>query len=331
MGGDHAPTEVIRGAISFVRSSRPEAMGVTVQLVGDPSVIASHLKREGAEGDARLVVVPATQVVAMDEHPLESLRKKPDSSISVCARRVKTGEAHATMSAGNTGACLVAAVMIVERLTQISRPPIACVLPTQNGKPVLLVDGGANVDCQPSHLADFALLGSVYSQRVFGIENPRVALLSNGEEEGKGDELVKRSRALLQALPVNFIGSIEGNHFAEDRADVIVSDGFAGNVLLKTAEGMGALAMSVIENAVKNAENPVERETLERVLGDVRRRVDYAEYGGAPLLGLNGVSVIAHGRSDARAIENAIAMASRAARSGYVSAVKEALEGIAVG
>lgn len=329
MGGDHAPAEVIRGSISFVRSSRPEAEGVIVQLVGDPSVIASHLEAEGAAGDVRLVIVPATQVVAMDEHPLESLRKKPDSSISVCARRVKTGEAHATMSAGNTGACLVAAVMIVERLSQISRPPIACVLPTQSGKPVLLVDGGANVDCQPSHLADFALLGSVYSQRVFGIENPRVALLSNGEEEGKGDELVKRARPLLQALPVNFVGSIEGNHFAEGRADVIVSDGFAGNVLLKTAEGMGALALSVIENAVKNAENPVAREALERVLADVRSRVDYAEYGGAPLLGINGVSVIAHGRSGARAIESAIGMAARAARSGYVSAVKEALEGIA--
>ena len=331
MGGDHAPAEVVRGSVSFVRSSRPEAAGVTLQLIGDPEAIRSCLRKLEADADVRLVVVAATQVVGMDEHPLEAVRKKPDSSIAVCAKRVKSGEAHATVSAGNTGACLVAAVMIIERLSQISRPPIACVLPTQNGIPILLVDGGANVDCQPSHLADFALLGSLYSERVFGIPRPRVALLSNGEEEGKGDELVKRTRPLLQALPINFIGSIEGNHFAEDRADVIVCDGFAGNVLLKTAEGMGALALSVIEKAVKNSTEPVECAALEKVLADVRRRVDYAEYGGAPLLGLNGVSVIAHGRSDARAIESAIGMASRAARSGYVSAVKLALEGSVAG
>ncbi|MGC4042517.1 MAG: hypothetical protein QM758_01790 [Armatimonas sp.] len=181
----------------------------------------------------------------------------------------------------------------------------------------MVVDGGANVDCQPSHLADFALLGSVYMETVLGVKSPRVALLSNGEEEGKGDDLVKRARPLIQALPVNFIGNVEGNTLFENYADVAVCDGFAGNVCLKTAEGMGTLCLSIMEQYPEAAEAAAE----------VRRRVDWAEYGGAPLLGINGVSIIAHGRSNARATETALLVAARTARSGYVSAVKSVLEG----
>ena len=322
MGGDHAPREIVRGAVEFVRSARPDAAGVTVLLVGDPEAVSACLQAEGALGDPRLIVTGASQRVAMDEHPLEAIRRKPDSSIAVCAKLVKSGGADATLSAGNTGACLVAAVMIVERLAQIARPPIATVLPTLHGKPRCSSSTPARTwTASPRTSPTSPFSAPLYSQRVFGIASPRVALLSNGEEEGKGDELVKRARPLIQALPVNFVGSIEGNHFAEGRADVIVSDGFAGNVLLKTAEGMGALALSVlIESARAERRKPRRRASRagEGSQAEVRCRVDYAEYGGAPLLGINGVSVIAHGRSDARAIESAIGMAARAARSGYV-------------
>jgi phosphate acyltransferase len=317
MGGDHAPQQIVAGAVRFVRSDSPDAAGVGLQLVGDPEAIHACLKAEGIDAHPRLSIVPASQVIGMDEHPLESVRKKPDSSIVVCAKRVKSGEADATMSAGNTGACLVAAMMIIERLPEISRPPIATFMPRHDGLATMVVDGGANVDCQPSHLADFALLGSLYMQTVLGIANPRVALLANGEEESKGDDLVKRTRPLLQALPINFIGNVEGNTAFEDYADVAVCDGFAGNVALKTAEGMGSLCLSILESFPEAA----------AAMQAVRRRVDWAEYGGAPLLGINGVSIIAHGRSNARAAETALLVAARTTRSGYVAAVKVALEG----
>jgi glycerol-3-phosphate acyltransferase PlsX len=314
MGGDYAPQEIVRGAIRFVLSDHPDATGVEVALVGDPEAISTCLKAEGFEASSRLSLISATEVIAMDEHPLEAIKKKPDSSIGVCAKLVKEGRAQATLSAGNTGACLVAGVMLIGRLPQISRPPIATYIPRQGGGATLIVDAGANVDCQPSHLADFALLGSLYMQEVAGIARPRVALLSNGEEDAKGDELVKRSRSLLQELGLNFTGNIEGNTLFEDHADVVVCDGFAGNVLLKTAEGMAGLCLSLLED-------------VPEVQRRVRERVDWAECGGAPLLGIDGVSVIAHGRSNARAIETALQITARAARSGYVEAARTALEG----
>jgi phosphate acyltransferase len=326
MGGDFAPQQVIAGSVRFLRSCSVESDGVRLLLVGDPDAIQACLKAEGAENESGLSVVAATQVIGMEEHPLESVRKKPDASISVCAKLVKSREADATMSAGNTGACLVAAMMLIERLPEISRAPIATFMPSRGGGATLIVDAGANVDCQPSHLADFALLGSLYMEKVAQVARPRVALLSNGEEDGKGNELVKRSRALLEALPVNFIGNVEGNTLFEDFADVAVCDGFAGNVSLKTAEGMGTLALSILEEKAQNAGSEIERLAIEDAIVAVRRRVDWAEYGGAPLLGIDGVSIIAHGRSDARAIASALGVASRTARSGYVDAVKTALK-----
>lgn len=326
VGGDHAPGEIIRGAVDFVRSSEGE--GVRVLLVGDAEQVASVLVEHGAKDDARLKIVHAPQTVAMDEHPMEAIRRKPDSSIALCARLVKHGEAQATLSAGNTGACMVAALLLIERLPGVSRPPIASLLPTETGRHCLLVDAGSNVDCQPSHLADFALLGSIYAERVLGIASPKVALLSNGEEETKGNELVKKARPLLQALPVNFVGNIESNHLFEGGIDVIVCDGFEGNILLKAAEGMGKLAILQVQRTLENAQTDAERAILKLALKRLIQAGDYAEYGGAPLLGINGLSLIAHGRSNARAITSGLRLATHAVRAGYVSAVKSALEGI---
>lgn len=326
VGGDHAPGEIIRGAVDFVRSEQSE--GVHVLLVGAMDQIAPLLVELGADGDARLKIVHAPQVVTMDEHPMEAIRKKPESSIALCARLVKNGEAQATLSAGNTGACMVAALLIIERLPGISRPPIASLLPTETGRHCLLVDAGSNVDCSPSHLADFALLGSLYAERVMGIVRPKVALLSNGEEDTKGNELVKKARPLLQALPVNFVGNIESNHLFEGGVDVIVCDGFEGNILLKAAEGMGKLAITHVQRTLAQAETDAEKVVLKAALKRLIQAGDYAEYGGAPLLGVNGLSLIAHGRSNARAITSGLRLATHAVRSGYVDAVKSALEGI---
>lgn len=281
-----------------------------------------------ADSDTRLKIVHASQVVTMDEHPMDAIRKKPESSIALCARLVKNGEAQATLSAGNTGACMVAALFIMERLPGISRPPIASLLPTETGRHCLLVDAGSNVDCQPSHLADFALLGSIYAERVMRISQPKVALLSNGEEDTKGNELVKKSRPLLQALPINFVGNIESNHLFEGGVDVIVCDGFEGNILLKAAEGMGKLAITHVQKTLAQAQTEGEKAVLKAALQRLIQAGDYAEYGGAPLLGVNGLSLIAHGRSNARAITSGLRVATQAVRSGYVDAVKSALEGM---
>ncbi len=292
-------------------------------LVGEPQTIRDALAAIG-EGESRyLSIVPATQTIAMDEHPLEGVRKNPDASLVVCARLVAEGVAHGTLSAGNTGACMVAAMQHLGLLPGVKRPPIGSPMPTETGS-ALLVDAGSNVDCRPSQLLQFALLGSVYAHMVMGIENPRVGLLSNGEEESKGNELVRETRGLLAAAPLHFIGSVEGNHVFEGAADVVVCDGFSGNVLLKTAEGMGNLALRHLAAELAGAENDALRGALTRL----EHRVDYASYGGAPLLGVGGVSFIAHGRSTAAAIKSGLRLAAQAARTGYIPAMKSALESV---
>jgi phosphate acyltransferase len=326
VGGDHAPAEIVRGAVDFVRSELGE--GVRVLLVGDAQVIAAELVACDADGDTRLPIVHAPQTITMEEHPMEGIRKKPESSIAICAKLVKSGEAQATLSAGNTGACMLAALLLIERLPGISRPPIASLLPLETGRHCLLVDAGSNIDCQPSHLADFALLGSIYAERAMGIKNPTVALLSNGEEDTKGNELVKKARPLLKEIPINFVGNIESSHLFEGGVDVIVCDGFEGNILLKAAEGMGKLCISHVQRTLAEAQTDGERAVLKSALKKLITAGDYAEYGGAPLLGINGISVIAHGRSNARAIFSGLRVASQAIRSGYVNAVKSALEGM---
>jgi phosphate acyltransferase len=314
--------------VDFVRET-VSAEG-SVLLVGDEPRIRAELDAicpDDATVGGRIAIHHASQVVEMTDHPMESYREKRDSSLLVCNQLVKSGQAQAAFSAGHTGAMMVAATLLLERIEGIHRPAIATHMPAETGGVAVLVDAGANVDCRPKHLEHFALLGAVYAERVLGITNPRVGLLSNGEEESKGNELTKETAALLEKrVPVlNYIGYVEGNHIFEGKVDVAVCDGFEGNILLKGAEGAGRLALKIIHGVALTAADDAQKQIMTAAIQQMRQRMDYSEHGGAPLLGVNGVAFIAHGRSDARAITTGIALAARAARSGYVGAVRSAL------
>lgn len=340
MGGDYAPAEIVRGATAFLRSASNEDDAIIshaqVILVGDPERIQAEIEASDAEhpllasAKERLHIVPASQVIGMDEHPMEACRDKRDASLMVATGLVRTGAAHACISAGNTGACMIAARQLLGLAPDVKRPAIATIMPTEVGGYTIVVDAGANVDCRPGQLVQFAYLGSIYMEKVLGVQNPRVGLLSNGEEEAKGNDLVHEVHPLLAAQrpTLNFIGNVEGNHVFEGNVDVVVCDGFVGNVLLKGAEGTAKLAMTLLAQDAKKTEDETIRKVLLAALLRLRARMDYAEIGGAPLLGVNGPAFIAHGRSDAKAIANGIRRAAHAAHSGYVEAVKDALHGV---
>jgi len=339
MGGDYAPTEIVRGVVAFLslpkESDAPET-SATVLLVGDPDRLQQEIESALAHhpltaGDAaRLSIIPAEQVIGMHEHPMRAFLDKPKASLVVATELVKRGEAHACISAGNTGACMVAATQLLGRVADIKRPAIATLMPVETGGYSIVVDAGANVDCKPGQLVQFAYLGSIYAEKALGIQNPRVGLLSNGEEEAKGNDLVHEVHPRLAAERprLNFIGNVEGNHVFEGGVDVIVSDGFIGNVLLKSAEGAAKLAMTLLARDAKATEDEQVRNVLLAALLRLRQRMDYAEVGGAPLLGVNGASFIAHGRSDANAIANGIRRAAHAAGTNYVEAIQIALKGM---
>ena len=321
MGGDYGPGVVVRGAIQFLRDGSEDNENVTLLLVGDEVVIRDILTSEGAEDHPSIEIVHTSEEIGMCDHPMQSVRAKPNASLVVAAKLVAEGRASATVSAGNTGACLVAAIQYIGRIDGVARPAIAAPMPTATGRPTLLMDAGANVDCQLSHLVQFGILGSVYAERVFGRTNPSVALLSNGEEDTKGNQLTKAVRAALEAAPINFIGCTEGNHVLDGVIDVVVCDGFDGNVLVKGVEGMASVAISVLKDVIaENPDQPILHEAVRRVA----KRVDYAEIGGAPLIGIKGISIIAHGRSNAYTMMNAIRAAVRAGRSGVVEKLVDA-------
>ncbi len=326
MGGDFAPAEVVRGAALFV--SRTNGDTSQILLVGDETAIRAELTKLGDDAlhSPRLKIHPTTQVVEMHEHAAEAVRQKPDASLVVCNALVKKGMADVSFSAGNTGAMLVSASAILERIEGVRRPAIATLMPTETGKRAVVVDAGANVDCRPSYLLHFAVLGSVYAHKVFNIENPRVGLLANGEEEGKGNEQTREAYNLLKAAQpsINFIGNVEGNHVFEGKVDVVVCDGFAGNILLKGVEGMARLILGMLSEEANRANDESARNTLLQSLLRLRQKVDYSEFGGAPLLGVDGAAFIAHGRSDKSAIASGISVAVNAARSGYVDALRYA-------
>ncbi|MBC7809397.1 MAG: phosphate acyltransferase PlsX [Akkermansiaceae bacterium] len=336
-GGDHAPTEIVRGAVLYARlAAQGTATAAHMILVGDPERLRTELA-DALGGDPvpeHITVHAASQIVAMDDHPTEAL-KKPDSSLTVAISLVKKGLADAVYSAGNTGAMLVLSISILEKVEGVRRPPIAAFLPQQTGRKFVLVDAGANLGCKPSYLLQFAVLGSLYAEHVFGYEKPRVGILSNGEEDSKGDELTKEANALFHAKAgeygLNFIGNIEPHHAFAGEADVVVCDGFVGNVLLKGAEGMGEVAMHVLQKGLAAAATTdnAARAALQAAHDEIAAGIDYAEAGSAPLLGVNGVSMIAHGRSNARAVMNGIRVAVDAAQSPYIARVQEAFAGFA--
>jgi glycerol-3-phosphate acyltransferase PlsX len=307
MGGDYAPREVVRGAVA-ARDLLPQD---EIILVGDEAAIRQELQATRASLD-RLSVVHATQQVGMAEPPVEAVRRKPDSSMRRAMALVRAKEADAVISAGNTGAFVAAAHMIVKRLPGVRRPGISVVFPTFYG-PVVLIDVGANVDSRPVHLLQYGIMASVYARKVIGIEKPRVGILSIGEESEKGNELAREARELLSRAPVNFGGNAEGRDIFNGRFDVVVCDGFVGNIVLKCVEALAGSMLQTIMQEVK-ALDPEVKGKLAPILGELQRRHDAEEYGGAPLLGVEGIVIICHGNARARAIANALRAASTCAR-----------------
>ena len=317
MGGDRAPSEIVAGAVEAVREH-----GREIVLVGRRPVIEEELARQGAS-DSRLSVVDALEVVSMDESPVASYRTKKDSSIAVGLRLLRDREVQGFVSAGNSGAIMTAALFILGRIEGIERPALATVFPTLLGK-CLLIDVGANAECKPHYLAQFGLMGSVYMERVFGCQSPKVGLLSNGEEDSKGNQLVQEARPLLRGAPLRFVGNVEGKDIPFGLADVVVCDGFTGNVVLKLAEGIGEMFFQMLrEELTRNVLSQAAAAVLRPSFRRIAKRLDYQEYGGAPLLGVNGVCSIAHGRSSAKAICNAIRVTIQAAEGGLVQAIAE--------
>jgi len=318
MGSDYGPRETVRGAVA----ARDLLADDEIILVGDQAVIERELAAVGAPRD-RLRIKHASQVVAMAEPPVEAIRRKPDSSMRRATELIARGEADAVVSAGNTGAFVAAAHMIAKRLPGIRRPGISVVFPTFYG-PVVLIDVGANVDSRPVHLLQYGLMADLYARKVIGIEAPRVGILSIGEESEKGNELAREARELLEKAPLAFCGNAEGRDIFNGRFDVIVCDGFVGNIVLKCVEALVSNMFQVIMQEFK-ALDPQAAAPLAPVLKELRRRHDAEEYGGAPLLGVDGVVIICHGNSSARAITNALRAADACARNQVNRMIVEAV------
>ncbi len=306
MGGDHGPGVVVQGAIDGARSQ-----GASLLLVGNTAEIAAALKDLDVSGIDH-EVVEAIDVISMNDHPAQAVRRKPQSSINVALRLIADGRADAMVSPGNSGAVMAGALMVLGRVKGIERPAIASYLPTAKGR-TLLLDLGAVVDPKPSNMVQFAEMGQVYSQRVLGIANPTVGLLSNGEESTKGNALVQQVHLLLAARDdLNFAGNVEGKDVTLGTVDIVVTDGFTGNVLIKTAEGVATFIVDILRaEFAATVPRKMAALVLRPALRAMRTRLDYAEIGGAPLLGVNGAVIISHGRSSARAIETALAAAVR--------------------
>jgi len=319
MGGDHAPQEIVLGALESARQ-----VSFEILLVGDTEQIEALLPTRGRP--ANLTVYHASQVITMDDAPVMAIRRKRDSSLVVAAKLVKEGKADALVSMGNTGAVGVVAKLLWGGLPYVDRPAIATVLPTYTGRCVLL-DSGATVDCSPRQLLDFALMGQIYAAQVLEIPNPRVGLLNIGEEATKGNSLTKEAYQLLQSqLRDEFVGNVEGKTFYEGFADVVVCDGFVGNIFLKTSEGVAEMVMKVVkEELTRNALNRLPLALLKPAFGRLKRRLDYREWGGAPLLGVDGVCIIGHGRSDRYAVRQAIAVAAQAVANRLIPTLRHAL------
>ncbi len=302
MGGDHAPLEIVKGAVEAVNSQE----NVKVFLVGKEEAVMAELKKYQYD-PARVEIVHATETIEMAEPPVQAIRKKKDSSIVVAMKMVKNKEADAFVGAGSTGAVLVGGQLIVGRIKGVERPPLAPLLPTEKGAS-LLIDCGANVDARPSHLVQFAKMGSIYMENIMGISNPRVAIVNIGAEEEKGNALVKETFPLLKECEgLNFIGSIEARDIPSGYADVIVCEAFAGNIILKLYEGVGATLISMVKKGMMSTlRSKLGALLVKPALKETLKKFDTSQYGGAPLLGLNGLVVKTHGSSGALEVKNSI-------------------------
>jgi glycerol-3-phosphate acyltransferase PlsX len=327
MGGDHAPGEIVRGGVWAAR-----ALGVDVVLVGRPEAVHPLLAAQ-APVPAGVSVLPAADVIGMEEHGAEAVRRRREASIVVGLRAVREGRADAFVSAGNTGAVMAAAVLVLGRIRGVERPALGTVFPARGGRRVLLLDAGANAEVKPHYLVQFARMGQAYAQRVLGVAAPRVGLLSIGEEATKGNALVLEAHAALRGQPgLGFVGNVEGKDIPRGLVDVVVTDGFTGNVVIKVAEGVAEYILEELRAALTGRlRYRLAAAVLRPAFRALRERLDYREYGGAPLVGVQGVVVVAHGRSDARAVLGAMRVARDAVAGDLVPAIQAALTGAPAG
>jgi glycerol-3-phosphate acyltransferase PlsX len=320
MGSDLAPRPEVEGAILAARE-----LGVRVLLVGQAGALKMELGRHAKRG-ADIQVVPAGEVITMHDAPLQAYRRKKDSSMHVAARLVHEGHAQATVTAGNTGAAMAVARFLLGTLPSVDRAALAAPFPTARGGTCVLLDVGANVDSRPQHLVQFAVMGENYYRAIFGTRRPRIGLLSIGEEETKGNELVRETFERLKKTPLNFAGNVEGKDIFSGNVDVIVCDGFIGNIALKISEGVAQHIAGMLKKALKSTLASQFGALLSRgAFQQFKRQIDYSEYGGAPLLGVRGVTIIGHGRSNANAVKNAIRVATEMVRSKVTEEIEEEL------
>jgi len=324
MGSDRRPKPEIEGAIQAARH-----YDVRVLLVGPETSIRAELERHPGAAGLPIAIVHAGEIIDMDDNPVQAVRAKRDSSMRVGLRLVREGHAVAFITAGNTGAAMATAKMVLGAIPGVDRPALAAVFPTVQGTVATLLDVGANVNCKPHNLEQFAVMGDVYFRTMFGTRRPRVGLLSIGEEDSKGNELTREAFQLLKHLPLNFVGNVEGRDLYNGHVDVVVADGFVGNVALKISEGVANLVRYTLKESL--------RATITRQVGyllsrsafaDFKKRLDHTEYGGAPLLGVKGICFITHGSSNANAIKNAIRVAAEFAERGINGKIEKELAGI---
>lgn len=324
MGSDRAPKPEVEGAMQAARQ-----LGLRVLLVGREPQLRLELDRHPNATGLPIEIVHASEVIRMDDKAAQAVRVKRDSSMRVGLRLVREGRAAGFVTAGNTGAAMATAKMVLGALPGVDRPALAAVFPTALGTAASLLDVGANVDCKPENLEQFAVMGEIYFRSIFGTKRPRVGLLSIGEEEGKGNDLTRQAFQLLRRLPLNFIGNVEGRDLYNGMVDVIVADGFVGNVALKTSEGVANLVRSVLKESLRATITRQFGALLSRsAFADFKRRLDYSEYGGAPLLGVKGVCIITHGSSNANAIKNSVRVAAEFAERGINASIEKGLASV---
>ncbi len=324
MGGDHAPRPEVEGAVLAARE-----LGVRVLLVGQTAAIKHELARYAHRG-LPIELVPASEVISMKDSPTQAFRKKKDSSVHVATKLVRSGQADGLVSAGNTGAVMAVARFGLGTLQSVDRPALAAPFPTTRGGVSVLLDVGANVDSKVAHLLQFAVMGEIYYRVIFGTRRPKVALLSIGEEEMKGNELTREAYNRLKQMPLHFVGNVEGRDVFAGNVDVIVCDGFIGNIALKISEGLAQHIITLLKNALQSTlSSQVGSLLSRRAYQDFKKKIDYSEYGGAPLLGVRGITVITHGSSNSKAIKNAIRVAMGLARGKTNEKIEQELSAVA--
>src|SRR3984957_16501116 len=324
MGGDHAPRAEVEGAVLAARE-----LGVRVILVGLEASILQELNRH-KHRDLPIEIVNATEVITMSDSPSQAFRRKKDSSMHIAARLVRDGKADALVTAGNTGAAITAARFVIGTLPSADGPGLAAAFPNMKEKVSIILDVGANVDSKPAQIEQFAVMGEIYYRAIWGVKRPRIALLSIGEEEAKGNELTKEAALRLKNLPLNFVGNVEGRDVFRGNVDVVVCDGFIGNIALKLSEGLVEHIGGMLKKAIKSSlTSKIGYALSKSAFDDFRKRTDYSETGGAPLLGVRGITVIGHGRHNPNAIKNAIRVAAELCRSRVNEKIEQELSSAA--